>query len=139
MQLTRTTNIVDASSAEGVPRPTNDGVWLIDDIANNLDAPKMHQMARKPNSYAISVQSIIGATQNRHGETFSIFSLIAGTSAISTIPGRSTRSDSFRRILPRNCTNGVPGISTPVLPQDLIRVHSPPYPSHIRHCEDESA
>jgi len=73
MQLTRTTNIVEASSAEAFPRPASDGVWLIDGIENNPDAPEMRQMARIPNKYALSVQSIIGAMRIEYA-AFSITS-----------------------------------------------------------------
>jgi len=58
-------------SAGTFPRPTSDGVWPIDDKADNLDAPEMHPMARKPRNYAISVQSIIGAVQMEYA-SFSI-------------------------------------------------------------------
>ena len=62
MQVSRTTTL-STRSAETFPRPTSNGVWLIDDIADNLDAPEMHQMARKPHSYAISAQFIIWTIQ----------------------------------------------------------------------------
>jgi hypothetical protein len=62
MQLTRTTTL-STRFRRNVPRPTSDGVWLVDDKATIFIAPEMHQMVGKPRSYAISVQSIIGAIQ----------------------------------------------------------------------------
>ena len=58
-----TTNDSQPLVRRNVPGPTSNGVWQIDNKADNLDAPEMHQMVRKLHNYAISVQSIIGATQ----------------------------------------------------------------------------
>jgi hypothetical protein len=81
--------IVERVSAGTFPRPTSDRVWLIDDKADNLDAPEMHPMAGKPRSNAISVQSIIGATQNVHGLTTALKRLCAGDRQLSSTIGYS--------------------------------------------------
>jgi hypothetical protein len=75
MQLTPTATL-SARFRRTFPRPTRDGVWQISDKADNLDVPKMHHLARRPRSYPISVQSIIGATSNCHDSGFSVLSEI---------------------------------------------------------------
>jgi len=60
-------------SAGTFPRPTSDGVWLIDEKTNNLGAPEMHQMTRQPRNYANSVQSIKGAIQMEYAPFSIIF------------------------------------------------------------------
>ena len=107
MQLTRTATL-SARFRRTFPRPTSDGVWQISDKADNLDEPKMHHLARRPRSYPISVQSIIGATSSRHDSGFSALPENFGGWFSTIIPKCSRQLPYVPADFGCYCTNGVP-------------------------------
>jgi len=94
-----------AHARRNVPRPTSDGAWQIDDKADNLDAPKMHQMTRKPRSYTISVQSIMGVTHRRAGAVWALLRTHSAVCADSIIHAHSHCFGFIPRNWARYCTD----------------------------------